>query len=126
VDKKLVLIVDDEEDTVEYLSFILESLGLEVISSREGLPALKLAEERKPQLIILDVNLPDIDGGEVAYRLSQREETQNIPIIYLTGLITPEEKGDSLRTGKYFVLAKPVLKGELISLVSQILGETKS
>jgi len=126
VDKKLVLIVDDEKDTVEHLSSILESSGLEVISTREGLPALKLAEERRPQLIILDIDLPDIDGGEVAYRLSQKEETRDIPIIYLTGLMTPEEKEGPLRAGKYFVLAKPVSREELISLVSQILGETKS
>ncbi len=124
MEKKLVLIVDDEKSIIEHVSSILKYSGLEVISSERGEEALRLAEERKPDLIILDINLPDIDGGELANRLSQKEETKNIPIIYLTGLVTKEEREEPQKAGRHFLIAKPVLKGELLSLVSKALAES--
>jgi CheY-like chemotaxis protein len=121
MEKRTALVVDDEADIRDHLSAILDGYGFEVITAEDGASALRLASERRPAIIILDINLPDIDGGEVANRLSQDPQTSTIPIIYLTGLITKEEKREPEKLGKHFVIAKPVLKGELLSTISRAL-----
>ena len=121
MEEKTALIVDDEVDIRQHLSSMLSSSGFKVIVAEDGLGAIKLAKENNPDIIILDVNLPDIDGGEVASRLSQDAQTSAIPIVYLTGLITKEEKKEPGKIGKNFVIAKPILKGELLSIISKVL-----
>jgi len=121
MEQKLVLVVDDEQDVVEHVGSLLRSSGFEVISAGNGKDALRLAIDEKPNVIILDVALPDIDGGEVAHRLSLRQEAQKIPIIFLTGLVTKEEQQEPEQMGKHFVIAKPVLKEELISTINKVL-----
>jgi CheY-like chemotaxis protein len=120
MEARKVLIVDDEQDVLQHLSSILSSSGFEVIATERGTEALKLAAEKKPDIIILDVNLPDMDGGEVASRLSQNSLTSAIPIVYLTGLVTKKEHKEPQKIGKSFVIAKPVLKGELISTITRV------
>ena len=92
-----------------------------MISASNGKDALRLAIENKPAVIILDVFLPDVDGGEVAHRLSLGQETKEVPIIFLTGLVTKKEQQGPDRTGKRFVIAKPVLRDEPISVINQVL-----
>ena len=121
MEKRRALVVDDEVDIRDHLSAILGGYGFEVITAEDGATALKLVSERKPDIIILDINLPDIDGGEVANRLSQNPATSVIPVIYLTGLVTKKEKREPEKLGKHFVIAKPVLKGELLSTISRVL-----
>ena len=121
MEPKKVLVVDDELDIREHLGAMLRSSGFEVIAAEDGLQAVKFAGEHNPDIIILDVNLPDIDGGEVANRLSRNPSTSAIPIVYLTGLITKEEIKDPEKIGKSFVVAKPVVKTELLSVISQAL-----
>ena len=122
MDKKVALIIDDEPDIIRHVGSILNASGFEVISSESGREGLKMATERRPDLILLDIFLPDIDGGEVANKLSQDQETSQIPIIYLTGLVTKEEKKEPQRVGKHFLIAKPVLKQELLSTISKVLA----
>ena len=121
MEQKTALIVDDEQDVLEHVGSMLRSSGFEVIAAATGKDAIREAVEKKPDIIILDVFLPDIDGGEVAHRLSLGPNTQDIPVIFLTGLVTKDEKQAPDRTGKNFVMAKPVLKQELLSLINQIL-----
>ena len=122
MEARRILIVDDEQDVLQHLSSILSSSGFEVMVAERGFEALKLAAEKKPDVIILDINLPDIDGGEVANRLSQNPQTSVIPIVYLTGLVTKQEQKEPRKIGKSFVIAKPVLKGELLSIISKVLS----
>jgi CheY-like chemotaxis protein len=119
--KKVALIVDDEPDIIQHVGSILTSWGFEVISADCGKEAVQLAIENKPSLIILDVFLPDIDGGAVANQLAQRPDTKDIPIIYLTGLVTKSEKSVPQKMGEHFLIAKPVLKGELLAIVNKAL-----
>ena len=121
MDKKTALIIDDEQDILEHVGAMLSSYGFKVLSSLSGREGLKLATENKPDIIILDINIPDIDGGEIANQLSQNHNTCEIPIVYLTGLITKEERKEPEKIGKNFVIAKPILKGELLSIVSKVL-----
>ncbi len=120
--KKVGMIVDDEPDIIQHVSSIISSEGFEIISCRKGRDAVKLADEKQPDFILLDIFLDDIDGGEVANQLSQNPRTENIPVIYLTGLVTKEEQKEVGKTGKHYVIAKPVLKSELIEMINKVLA----
>ena len=122
MERKRVLVVDDEADIRDHLKSILEGYDLEVTTAENGKQALNLAFDSDFDIVVLDINLPDIDGGEVANRLSRNPKTASVPVIYLTGLITKKEKKDPEKLGKHFVIAKPVLKGELLETITRVLG----
>ncbi|MBI1979245.1 MAG: response regulator [Elusimicrobia bacterium] len=79
-----VMVVDDENDVVELIKFMLEKDGNQVISASNGLEALEKVEVVKPDLIILDIMMPEMDGYTVNNRLMEKEETRTIPVIILT------------------------------------------
>lgn len=85
-DKKLVLIVDDEEDLCETLKLKLESEGFDTEVAHDGEQALKLALEKKPDLILLDLVMPKVDGFEVLTKLRDDSWGKNVPVILLTNL----------------------------------------
>ena len=122
VDKKMALIVDDETDIIEHVGSILRKSGLNVVSSSIGEDGLRLAFGSTPQIILSDIFLPGIDGGEVAHRLSENAKIKDISIIYLTGLVTEEESIGPEKIGRSFVIAKPVLKRELLSTIEKVLN----
>lgn len=79
-----ILVVDDEKDIVELLTFLLQKDGHQVIPAYNGKEALEAVELKSPDLIILDIMMPEMDGYEVHARLSQNQITRSIPIIILT------------------------------------------
>jgi len=87
-----ILVVDDEADVLLLLRKGLAAEGYSVITADNGKDAVMLAESEHPDLIILDVLMPDIDGGEVARRLKESPETGNIPVIFLTGMFPKREE----------------------------------
>ena len=122
---KKILIVDDEEDILISLSNILRRANYEVISAASGQEALKLAREKLPDLIIMDIVIPDIDGGAVANILSEGETTAKIPVIFLTGILSKEEellskKEGGRKSGSYYMMAKPVSKDDLLEMINKI------
>ena len=86
--KPKLLIVDDEPDAVLILAKTLLAKGYRVITAESGLKAVNMAKEEKPDLILLDILMPDMDGTQVAAALQEDPTTQNIPVIFLTCLIT--------------------------------------
>ena len=118
--QKKILVVDDNEEELELVVSILERANYEVISGTTGKEALELAKDL-PDLIILDIVLPDIDGGEVASILSEDASCADIPIIFLTGIIKKTEEYDKMKTGRRYVLAKPVTKDGLLKTINQVL-----
>lgn len=119
---KKILVVDDEEEVLTPLSNILKRAKYEVISTTKGKEAIELAKSSHPDLIILDIVLPDIDGGEVSATLSEDPATANIPIVYLTGILTKSEESlAGERTGKHYLIAKPITGRELLAIVKKAL-----
>ncbi len=110
-----ILVVDDEPSVTRNLKLTLESGGgYEVLGENQPTNALSTARAFRPDLILLDVMMPDVDGGEVAARLRHDPLLRDIPIIFLTGLVSNEETDghEMLSAGETF-LAKPVDIGEL-------------
>jgi len=119
--RKKILIVDDEEDILIHLSNILRRANYEIYSAPGGKEAIDLVKNINPDLVILDIFMPDIDGSSVAAVLSEDSNTASIPTIFLTGIITKKEEALQKRmSGKHFVMAKPVKKEELLETINEI------
>jgi len=108
-----ILIVDDHEDNVELLRARLESWGYTVEAAMDGSEALHHVEEHPPDLILLDVMMPSIDGMEVARRVKGNSELPFIPIIMQTALDTTEDKVEGLEAGADDYITKPIDFAEL-------------
>jgi diguanylate cyclase (GGDEF)-like protein len=103
-----ILIVDDHEDNVELLRARLEARGYQTIAAEDGEQALRLVEERHPDLILLDVMMPKVDGIEVARRIRANKELPFIPIIMQTALDSTEQTVEGLDAGADDYITKPI------------------
>lgn len=121
---KKILIVDDEQDTLSVLEKSLAAKGYSVITARNGIDALSLAKAECPNLIIPDVALPDMLGGEVAVKLKEDLGTKNIPIIFLSALFSKKEEIEKDHVfGGHVMFAKPYEKQKLITAIRKLLRE---
>lgn len=105
---KTVLVVDDDETSRQAFAMIVQSWGVDVITAKDGKEALSVVKEKKPNLLLLDVKMPEIDGFNVCRILKKNLFTKKIPIILLTGLGELEniKKGYHYGADDYYV--KPV------------------
>ena len=118
----LVLAVDDEEHITELVAMALGYHGFEVERAASGRAALDAVDGRRPDLIVLDVMLPDLDGFEVARRLRQSEGAgTRVPIIFLTARDTTADKVEGLRLGTDDYVTKPFSIEELMERVKAVL-----
>ncbi|MFQ5866735.1 MAG: response regulator transcription factor [bacterium] len=119
--KQKILVVDDEPDLVEMVKDVLERNDYSVISAGNADLAIKKVRESRPNLIILDLNLPGIGGIEVCRILKQDKETSSIPIIMVTVKSTETEKIAGLEAGADDYMTKPFSTGELVARVRAVL-----
>ena len=110
-----ILVIDDDPDILEALSEILESEGFGIHQARNGLEALEVLEPLHPDLILLDLMMPLMDGWEFAERIRRRPDLAQIPVIVLSADRNIEDKARQLGAVGY--LAKPFELSELLSLV---------
>ena len=115
-----VLVVDDDPLTQRVLQRYLERAGYEMKSARNGREALRLAKRDLPQLIILDVMMPDIDGWTALRQLRKAEATKAIPVIVLTSNADLMAQEESTRSGATLLLAKPINAGQLLSVIRKL------
>lgn len=106
-----ILVVDDEEHILELIKFNLESAGYQVVTAENGEDALRLCSEEKPDLVLLDIMLPGIDGLEVCRRLKSQKETMLIPIIMITTKGEEVDKIIGLELGADDYITKPFTCG---------------
>lgn len=123
--KARILIIDDEEDICHYLKSILEKTKkFEVYTSYNPLEAVELAKEMEPDLILLDIIMPQIDGEEVANRLQEDESTKDILVVFFSVLVKQEEvKQFEGKIGGHLFIPKPIENSELIARIESILEE---
>ncbi len=119
-----VLLVDDERHIVNVVGAMLEQRDFRVVSASSGEEALALLEDITPDLALLDIILPGIDGATLAQRLRARPATEEVPIVFLTGLVEADEihKGGNQIGGQYF-LAKPFDSTELFEVIERAMSE---
>lgn len=122
-DKKTVLVVDDEPDTVAFLTTLLEDNGFATLSAGDGAQARALLEERLPDLISLDVTMPEKSGVRLYRELREDERLKGIPIIIVTGVSGDFEKFISSR--KHVpppdgYVPKPIDQGRYVALAKEL------
>jgi DNA-binding response OmpR family regulator len=121
-EQPLVLAADDDPDILELVSFRLERSGYTVIQAHDGEEALRLALERKPDLAVLDVMMPKLDGFELTRRLRAEEATSRMPIILLTARAQDTDVQQGFDAGADDYIRKPFSPQELRTRVQAILG----
>ncbi len=114
-----ILIVDDEKDIVETLSFMLEAKGFEIISAYDGEEGLKLAKEESPDLIILDVMMPKINGYKICRLLKYDAKYKNIPIIMVTARSQDTDKLIGEETGADEYITKPFEFSDVLEVINK-------
>ena len=123
VDKRpLVLAVDDNQDNLELLTQILDLFGCECMGAVDGYAALSAVVDRPPDLIVLDICLPDIDGIEVVKRIQENPELRHIPIVAVTALAKPEDRARILKAGCVEYISKPFNIKDLETIIRQHLN----
>lgn len=121
---KTILIVEDEEAVRELEKFILESQGYEVMEARDGLEGLAKAEFRRPDLILLDLMMPDVSGGRMYDEMMQHPTTKGIPILVVSGKPDAHEMFDE-SIGADNVIMKPFEPESLLKRIQAHIGEAE-
>ncbi len=117
--KKRILLIDDEPSFTRMLKLNLEETGAyEVRAENRGSEGLAAARQFKPDLILLDVVMPDMSGGEVAYQIEADRNVKNTPIVFLTAAAKKKEEG--IIAGRT-IIAKPVTVEEVIDCIERTL-----
>jgi DNA-binding response OmpR family regulator len=120
--RPLVLIADDDPDIRSLVALRLERSGYEVVAAGDGEQALAAALERAPDLALLDVMMPKLDGYEVTERLRQQEATRHLPVILLTARVQESDIARGVEAGADDYVKKPFSTSELRDRVQAVLG----
>lgn len=125
--KPKILIIDDEYDICEFTKSMLEKTKkFDAITTTKAAEGIVLAKTQHPDLILLDLSMPDMDGSQVAEAIRQDSATKDIPIVFLTGLANKKElDNNSGIIGGNFFIAKPADKEELVERIESILQKAK-
>jgi DNA-binding response OmpR family regulator len=115
---KRILIVEDDSSVLRATSYILEKEGYEVLTAQNGLEGLKKAKEDNPDLLILDVMLPGIDGFEICHSLRAEPQTAQLPILMFSAKGQEADKATGLKVGADEYLVKPVDREVLLNKVA--------
>ncbi len=117
-----ILIVDDNEQNRKLFRFILQNSGYEIIESENAEDGLKLAKENHPGLILMDIQMPVIDGTEALRILRSGQETKDIPVIALTSYAMRGDREKFLEQGFNGYISKPINVKEFMNTIKSVLG----
>ena len=117
-----ILLVEDNEDNRIIYATVLRHVGYDVIEAHDGVQAIALARSARPDLILMDISIPEIDGWEATRILREGEETRSIPIIALTAHALQDDREKAVKLGFTSYLAKPVEPRAVVAEVRRWLG----
>jgi len=109
-----ILIVEDDANTVQLIEFLLEKNNFEVLVAHDGVEALEITKKEKPDLILMDVMMPRMDGIQAIGKLQEDENTQDIPIVILSALGQEMDVMKGLQAGALGYIVKPFSPNELL------------
>lgn len=119
---KTVLIVEDNELNMKLFHDLLEARGYRILQSRDGMEALRLAREERPDLILMDIQLPEVSGLEVTKWIKQDEHLRSIPIIAVTAFAMKGDEEKIREGGCEAYIAKPISVANFLETVQRFLG----
>ena len=119
----MILYVEDNAQNMRLVRKMLKVCGYEMVGAEDGLKGLEMAKAHKPEIILMDINLPDIDGIEVTKRIKAQEHLNHIPIIALTANAMYGDEAKYIAAGCDGYIAKPVDKQKLHSEIERFLAK---
>ena len=120
---KKILVIEDDPGSRRLTEFTLKREGYEVITAGNGLEGLNKINRDQPDLVVLDVMLPGIDGYEIARRIRSQPETEKLLILMLSGKVRAEDKNTGLQVGANDYLSKPASPALIAQKVAALLGD---
>ena len=120
--RPVVMVIDDEEDILDLIQMILEEAGIRTITALTGHEGLQRLYREKPDLILLDIMMPDLDGMELLKILKIEESTASIPVAMLTAKVEPKDKMAALQEEAIDYICKPFTPQELVARVKALLA----
>ncbi len=120
--KNRILVVEDEESLLKLESILLSSKGYNVTGVMDGKSALEEVMAHRPDLVILDIMLPEIDGFEVCRRIKENPATSDIPVIMLTAKKNSQDVARGTEVGASAYLTKPFKSAKVIEVIEELLG----
>ena len=121
--KKKILVVDDEPNILKLIEFILKNAGYDVVVAANGADCIRKAKAEKPDMIVLDVMMPGMDGFEVARKLTKDAAALSVPILMLSSKAQFEDKMKGIDSGATDYITKPFDKEDLVQKVKECLEE---
>jgi DNA-binding response OmpR family regulator len=118
-----ILIVEDDPSFSRAINHIIQKEGYDVVTATNGMTGLRMAQEEKPDLMVLDVMLPGLDGFEICHRLRQAPLTANLPIIMLSAKGQEADKSTGLKVGASEYLTKPIDRTLLLEKITSLLAK---
>ena len=119
-----ILVIEDYQSTARFLTYTLEQEGFQTSVARNGIEGLRKAREEKPDLIILDVMLPGLDGFELCRRLRADAETVKLPVLMLSAKAQETDKATGLKMGADMYISKPATPEKIVAAVKSTLNKT--
>lgn len=116
-----ILVVDDEPEITDILETFLANAGHTVVAENSASRGVQAAKMFKPDMIFLDIMMPEMDGYEICQLLKEEPETEDIPVIFLTGKDTADDQGKSFKSGADMYLKKPFVCERLLEIVNIVL-----
>ena len=121
-----ILIAEDEENIVVSLKFLFESAGFETSNEGNGKRVLEHILSTPPDLVVLDVMLPDLDGFDILAQLRKNQSTAKLPILMLTAKGQREDRKKALELGADAFISKPFSNAELVAMVHKLAGDSET
>jgi DNA-binding response OmpR family regulator len=120
--KAKILLIDDHRTVLRLLDAILKLRGYDLLYAENGRQGMNLARQEQPDLILLDVMMPEIDGFKVCQYLKGQAQTAHIPVVFLTARGAADDQEAGRRAGAQGFLTKPFLAREVLDLVERVLA----
>lgn len=118
----VILIIDDEPDNIEIAKIILNSVGAKVLTAQSGAAGLKLLNEKRVDLVLLDISMPEMDGWEVLKEIRKQYDKSVLPVVALTAHVHPNDRDEILQAGFDYFIAKPFRIGTFFEEVKRVMG----
>ena len=116
-----ILVIEDDPSALSFITYALEQEGYKVLTAANGVEGLKMAQEEEPDLLVLDVMLPGLDGFELCHRLRNADATADLPILMLSVKARESDRSMGLKVGANEYLTKPRDQAELVACVARLL-----
>lgn len=124
--KPRVLIVEDNVDNFELVRFLLERAGYEVLSAVNGVEGVESARREQPDLVLMDLSMPEMDGWKATAQMKAEEMTRHIPVLALTAHTLPSERKRAIDAGCDGYISKPINVASFEKLVSTLLRNARA